>query len=201
VIENPADYDNLATAPIGAGEPHTPPAEPLLGHDGKAWPETFDGMVWAQEFNRRFPAVPVDDAIGWMANAIMRGYDERSWKREEAHSSLPNLIAAAMAPGADMHELTGLPRDLGDERITFTDLQFLGFLGDALKFRLLTTVAGQPLDDTVDLRWDTLPMNAALLAGVVPALRTHVLKRAGLLDGSPDQVVLDEHGHPVEVQP
>jgi hypothetical protein len=169
VIENPADYDNLAAAPVGAGEPYAPPADQA-------------------HFDRQAEGA----------------YDDfQAQLREEArtYSSLATLVVAALAPGADMHELTGLPRDLGDERITFTDLQFLGFLGDALKFRLLTTVAGQPLDDTVDLRWDTLPMNAALLAGVVPALRTHVLKRAGLLDGSPDQVVLDEHGHPVEVQP
>lgn len=141
MIENPEDYD-LASAPVGAGEPHTP-------HD----------TTWA---------------------------------------TLASLVTLALDPTRDLHELTGLPRELGDERITDVRLDFIGFLGEALKFRLLTTVAGQPLDDTIDLRWDTLPMNAAMLAGVVPALRTHVLKRAGLLEGAPDQVMLDEQGQPVE---
>lgn len=58
--------------------------EPILGHDGKAWPQTMDGMVWAREFNRRFPGVPVDDALSWFCNAIMRGYDEANWRRDAA---------------------------------------------------------------------------------------------------------------------
>lgn len=141
MIDHPEDYTDLAKAPIGAGEPHTPPS----------------------------PA-----------------------------AKLAALVMMALNPDQDLFQLTGLPRDFGDERIALPDLQFLGFLGDALKFRLLTTVAGQELDDTIDLRWDTLPMNAAMLAGVVPALRTHVLKRAGLLEGAPNQVMLDEQGQPVE---
>ena len=59
---------------------------PTLGHDGKAWPETFDGHVWALEFNKRFPAVPVDDALGWFCNAIMRGYDEANWRRDAGNA-------------------------------------------------------------------------------------------------------------------
>lgn len=48
----------------------------LVGSDGKTWPETFDANIWSAEFVKRFPAVQRDDAIGWFANAIMRGYDE-----------------------------------------------------------------------------------------------------------------------------
>ena len=49
-----------------------------FGHDGLEWPQTMDGMAWAVEFNKRFPGVPVDDALGWFCNAIMRGYDTAS---------------------------------------------------------------------------------------------------------------------------
>lgn len=43
------------------------------------WPlPSFDAMDWAKAFNKRFPAVPVDDALCWFANALMRGYDEWS---------------------------------------------------------------------------------------------------------------------------
>lgn len=42
------------------------------------WPlPSFDARDWAEAFCKRFPAVPQDDAVGWFANALMRGYDER----------------------------------------------------------------------------------------------------------------------------
>lgn len=56
--------------------------EKLIGHDGKPWPDTFDGYIWAKEFCNRFPSIEVDDAISWFCNAIMRGYDEANWKRD-----------------------------------------------------------------------------------------------------------------------
>jgi hypothetical protein len=47
--------------------------------DRPDWPlPSFDAKDWAEAFNKRFPAVSVDDAIGWFANALMRGYDERT---------------------------------------------------------------------------------------------------------------------------
>ena len=55
-----------------------------LSPDGKAWPETMDGMAWAVEFNQRFPAVSVDDALGWFCNAIMRGYDTATSRQSDA---------------------------------------------------------------------------------------------------------------------
>lgn len=57
--------------------------EKLVGHDGQLWPMTFDAAVWAVEFNKMYPSVPVDEALAWMANAIMRGYDEANWRRKE----------------------------------------------------------------------------------------------------------------------
>lgn len=43
------------------------------------WPlPSFDAMDWAKAFNKRFPEVSVDDALGWFANALMRGFDEHA---------------------------------------------------------------------------------------------------------------------------
>ena len=44
-------------------------------NSGGDWPQTMDGMVWAEKFNKRFPQVSVDDCLGWFCNAIMAGYD------------------------------------------------------------------------------------------------------------------------------
>ena len=91
MIEHPEDFETTASpsepcgdisaAPVGAGEPA------IIGADGKAWPKTFDGGAWAQALHRRFPAVPLDEAIGWMANALMRGYDEANWRRDKKASA------------------------------------------------------------------------------------------------------------------
>lgn len=43
------------------------------------WPiPSFDARDWAEVFCKRFPSVPEDDALAWFANALMRGYDERT---------------------------------------------------------------------------------------------------------------------------
>ena len=68
-----------------------------LSPDGKAWPETMDGMAWAVEFNQRFPAVSVDDALGWFCNAIMRGYDTATSRQSDA-------LAAAQRENARLRE-------------------------------------------------------------------------------------------------
>lgn len=73
------------------------------GHDGKPWPQTLDGMAWAIEFNKRFPAVSVDDALGWFCNAIMAALDEGARKlravplaptRKEITAALASLSKA-----------------------------------------------------------------------------------------------------------
>jgi cytochrome c5 len=69
--------------------------EAAIGNDGKEWPETFDGMAWAIEFNKLFPSVPVDDALGWFCNAIMRGYDSYAQKHTNtADTALADADAA-----------------------------------------------------------------------------------------------------------
>lgn len=37
----------------------------------------IDGMKWAEEMHKQFPAIPVDDLLGWCCNMIMAGYDRR----------------------------------------------------------------------------------------------------------------------------
>jgi hypothetical protein len=49
----------------------------------KTVPESFDAYVWADEFCKRFPTVPHDGAVGWFANALMRGYDEHRFRSKE----------------------------------------------------------------------------------------------------------------------
>lgn len=42
------------------------------------WPlPSFDARDWAAAFCKRFPSISEDDALGWFASALMRGYDER----------------------------------------------------------------------------------------------------------------------------
>ena len=35
----------------------------------------MDGLLWADEMNKRFPSIPVDDLLCWCCNMIMAGYD------------------------------------------------------------------------------------------------------------------------------
>lgn len=56
--------------------------------DRPDWPlPSFDAMDWAVAFNERFPQVPVDDAVGWFANALMRGYDEHAFRSNDPSRS------------------------------------------------------------------------------------------------------------------
>lgn len=55
--------------------------------DRPDWPmPSVDAMDWAKAFNKRFPSVAVDDAIGWFAAAIMRGYDHANCVPPEAEA-------------------------------------------------------------------------------------------------------------------
>lgn len=42
------------------------------------WPlPSFDARDWAEAFCKRYPVMEQDVMVGWFANALMRGYDER----------------------------------------------------------------------------------------------------------------------------
>lgn len=51
-----------------------------LGKDPKLRPDwpvpSFDACDWAEAFCKQHPEVDVGSALGWFANALMRGYDE-----------------------------------------------------------------------------------------------------------------------------
>lgn len=64
-----------------------------IGHDGKPWPQTMDGMAWAVECEKRFPCMPASDGVGWFANAIMAGYDEAQWRNEAELATLRAQLA------------------------------------------------------------------------------------------------------------
>lgn len=68
-----------------------------LGNNGEKWPDTMDGMVWAQEFHNRFPCVSIDDALCWFCNAIMRGYDRANQRRDLSPAIQPAREAELLA--------------------------------------------------------------------------------------------------------
>jgi hypothetical protein len=68
-----------------------------------------DGHKWATEFCSRFPAVPLDDALGWFCNAIENAWDTRCsvfTHDGEAWAEFQNQVEANRALFA---ELTGTP--------------------------------------------------------------------------------------------
>lgn len=43
------------------------------------WPmPSFNPMDWATAFNKRHPTVSIDDALPWMAAALMCGFDKQT---------------------------------------------------------------------------------------------------------------------------
>ena len=64
-----------------------PDEDALIGHDGKPWPQTMDGQVWAttwMQYVTKNPAIAQDKEtmLGWFCNSIMAGYDaaQRRWE-------------------------------------------------------------------------------------------------------------------------
>jgi len=48
------------------------------------WPlPSFDARDWAEAMHKRFPAVSEEDLLGWCANMLMRGYDQRAARISE----------------------------------------------------------------------------------------------------------------------
>lgn len=58
-------------------------------------PQSMDAVVWADEWLeiiKENPSIPTDrdTMIGWFANAIMCGWDHRTWKYDAEFTSLTN---------------------------------------------------------------------------------------------------------------
>lgn len=48
-------------------------------HERPDWPlPSFDAVDWAEAFCKLFPNMDKDVMIGWFANALMRGYDQKA---------------------------------------------------------------------------------------------------------------------------
>ena len=43
----------------------------------------MDGRLWAEEFCKKCPDVPLEVAISWFNNALMAGYDEARERYKE----------------------------------------------------------------------------------------------------------------------
>lgn len=73
------------------GKPKEPSAEPMSKS------VRMDAREWAREFLRiwggRWAEVDEGLMIGWFANAIMRGYDEATWKNQLTISDLRSKLA------------------------------------------------------------------------------------------------------------
>ena len=49
--------------------------------DRPDWPlPSFDARDWAKAFCKKFPQMDEGLMLGWFANALMRGYDERAMR-------------------------------------------------------------------------------------------------------------------------
>lgn len=64
--------------------------------------QSFDARVWARAFLdtvREHPEVPTDEQtmLGWFANALMRGYDEHTWKMQRDSAALAALAGPLAA--------------------------------------------------------------------------------------------------------
>ena len=50
------------------------------------WPlPSFKATDWASAFCKMYPSIPEDVMIGWFANALMRGYDQRAAEENMSH--------------------------------------------------------------------------------------------------------------------
>ena len=84
-----------------------------------AFTQSFDAVDWARAFVAHVtanPAIATDEGtmIGWFANALMRGWDERARRDEPTFQALATTLAALKAL---LHEVdqsgNGSARDFG----------------------------------------------------------------------------------------
>ena len=114
------------------------PGEPVAtGNDGLEWPHTFDGMAWAIEFNKQFPSVTVDDALGWFCNAIMRGWDTYAQKHPRPRVGVTEAMVEAAAKML-AYRLVGCTEKGWNGDTVFTAEQKAQILADA---RVMLTAA------------------------------------------------------------
>ena len=57
----------------------------------------MDGKLWADELNKMYPAIPLDEALGWCCNMIMAGFDEAQRRTRRTDDRVSKLVEAAQA--------------------------------------------------------------------------------------------------------
>jgi hypothetical protein len=54
--------------------------------------QNTDARVWAQEFCLLHPEADFDDMVGWFANSIMCGWDQRHFSSREYKRSIRRVL-------------------------------------------------------------------------------------------------------------
>lgn len=79
------DTSTLTTAPeikVAAGE------YPRVGRDGKAWPQTIDARLWADEFCKQNHTSDYMTMLGWFTAAIAIGHDTAQQEHEDGQEAM-----------------------------------------------------------------------------------------------------------------
>lgn len=58
--------------------PHERPDWPLPSFDARDWADAFCGGAFASQYSCNGMPIDRDTMVTWFANALMRGYDERT---------------------------------------------------------------------------------------------------------------------------
>lgn len=203
MIDHPDDFipTDLGHAPWGGGEPDAPadvsPSEALYGFAG--WLTTRDQAV---TFGATHDSATAADLVkaycesqGFEAPRDDFHHNLRPGPRDEAESDLQRLVYRLMTRGADVHALIGLPKDLGDARISNLQVWFEGLLGQQLRFQVRARIGELDLVDSLELGAHVVPMEPAFAAAAVEAMREHLLRRVGLATGESEPIHMDEHGN------
>lgn len=199
MIENPLDYDgpsepcgDLSNAPVGAGEPlpdGLSPAEALYGFAG--WLSCLSNTVTFGAMHEASTAAELVEAYR-LAQGLEAPRDGWHLKLKPVPdlsrraNPLSEIVAKLLAPGADLFAITGMPRDLEDDRVSEPVLFYSGTTSEgAVALLVRTTVAGKDFMSTIELDPAALPMPQAFRRGAARAIREQVLQRAGLMSGDP----------------
>lgn len=225
----PAD---IANAPWGGGEPDPvdiprpqwlpdPLIEDFDADETEAFDEAEDLILADQPYERH-------DKDFWRAGRAYEAqlqadearfarlaedtYDDYQEQLRAQDNPLQALVYTLMSEGVDAAEIVGMPKNLGDDRIAEIELWFEGVLmraeGTVLRFKVDAAIGRGPdeppmyLTDDLELASDVVPMTPEFAAASGAALREHLLRRAGLIEGEAATMKLDHDGNPIpEVQP
>lgn len=84
------------------------------------WPiQSFDAMDWAKAFCKQFPGFDEGTALAWFACALMRGWDEKTWRldREAAARQREEVVppSASMSAEGENQAVDSAAKAKGEE--------------------------------------------------------------------------------------